>query len=101
MTHDQILLLFFGLPLAVLGMGIRRSTGGGAFLLMLLGAVLVLVYAVGVDAVLQYFNLAPEPPGTAARGLVRGFGPIAWGAGMLGALGAALLRHRGAGSLTS
>ncbi len=100
MTHDQIFLLFFGLPLAVLGMGIRRSTGSGAFLFMLLGALLVSVWALGLDAALQQVDLAPDPPGTAARGLLRGFGPMAWGTGMLGALGAALLRHRGHGSPT-
>lgn len=101
MTQDQILLLFFGLPLAVLGVGIRRSVGGVAFLLVLLVSLLATAYAVGLDAVLQSEGLVSPAPGAAARGLVRGFGPMAWGACLLGALGAALLRHRGAGSVSS
>jgi hypothetical protein len=98
LTNDQLLLLFFGLPLAILGMGLRRALGSQGFLLMLLAATVAAAYCVLVETGLRHLGHGLPLPGEAARGLVRGFGPFALGTALIGALGGVMVRFRGHGS---
>jgi uncharacterized membrane protein YbhN (UPF0104 family) len=99
MTNDQLLLLFFGMPLAILGMGLRRALGPRGLLLMLLAAAATAIYGLLLQAGLQRLGHGLPLPGLAARGMIRGFGPFCLGISLIGALGGVMMRFRGQGSL--
>jgi hypothetical protein len=101
MTDHQLLLLFFGLPLAILGMGLRRALGWRALFLLILVSGGVAIYAVLLEAGLRAAGIGLPLAGAAARGIVLGFGPYAIGAALLGGLGGVLLRFQGRGATPS
>lgn len=99
MSAAQILLLFFGLPLAILVMGLRRAIGAGRMLVLVLGAGALGTYGLLLKMVTSRTGgstWAPVPDDlpAPARELV-------WigAAALLGMLGAALVRFRGQGSM--
>ncbi len=108
MSSNQILLMFFGLPLAILGVGMRRTIGSRATLYLLLVSTGLAVYAVLVESVLRAaghglpipmraFGEVPAPAPSVvdlARHLF-GFSLVAV---LLGVFGGALVRYRGRGS---
>ena len=100
MTPYRLLLLFFGIPLSVLTMGLRRAIGARAMALIFLGANAVALYAVGMETLLHHFGLAFPLPSMqvdgfhASRDLFRLVGPIAVAGAWLGTLGCVLVRTR-------
>jgi hypothetical protein len=99
LSDAQLLLLFFGLPLVILGMGLRRATGNKGFLLVLLTASLVAVYAGLLEAGLRAAGHGLPLPGARTAGLSRGFGLYALSASILGALGGIMMRYRTRGTI--
>ena len=97
MTTDQLLLLFFGIPLSILGMGLRRALGGRGILLLFFSGTAAGLYALLLEAFLHRLGHGLPLPGPPAQGLVHGYGLFALGGGLLGALGAVLVRFRGQG----
>ena len=57
MSFDQITLVFYGLPIAVLAMGLRRSLGLRGTLLVGLAAAVVTLYGVLLDAGLRRYGI--------------------------------------------
>ena len=97
MTTDQLLLLFFGIPLSVLGMGLRRALKGRGILLLLFSGTAAGIYALLLESFLHHIGHGLPLPGTPTQGLVHGYGLFALGGGLIGALGAVLVRFRGQG----
>jgi hypothetical protein len=100
-TDDQLLLMFFGVPLAVLGIGLRRALGNLALLAVILVSGALAAYAILLEWSLRLIGYGLPLPGVRAQGLVRGFGPFCIGATLLGALAGVLLRYQGRGSTSS
>jgi hypothetical protein len=96
MTHDQILLLFFGLPLAILGLGLRRALGR-KMLLVLLGGAVAGVFGLVLETALVRAGHGLALPLAPGQSLGRSEGLFCLAAALLGALGAVLLRYRGRG----
>lgn len=99
MTSDKLLLLFFGLPLAILGMGMRRALGLRGFGSMLFGSMAVGAYGILLEIVLRRSGHGLPLPASAAGDFLRGFGLFALGGALLGSLGGILVRFRGHGAL--
>ncbi len=98
MTAAQILMLFLGLPLAILAMGLRRALGGRRFLILVLCAAGIALYDLLVGQILTRLGVeawsfvGDDPAGR--RQTFLAVGGCAW----LGMLAAVLLRFRGRGS---
>jgi hypothetical protein len=99
MSDAQLLLMFFGLPLAILGVGLRRALGNLALLFVVLVSTVVTGYAVLLEFWLGAAGHGLPLPGLRAHGLVRGFGPFCLGAVLLGALAGILIRYQGRGAV--
>lgn len=97
LTTIQLLVLFFGLPLSILGAGLRRALGGRGVLLLLLCGTVAGAYDLALEAVLHRLGHGLPLPVLHGEGIVRGFGLFAIGAGLVGGLGGALVRFRGRG----
>ena len=97
MSSDQILLLFFGLPLAILGMGLRRALGRN-FVLILLAGSAAAAYGLILETYLSRMGRGLPLPVSPQESIARGFGLYCLGAALLGALAGTLLRYRGRGS---
>jgi len=97
MSSDQILLLFFGLPLAILGVGLRRALGPRILLVLLAGAAAA-CYALILETALLRSGRGLPLPMIPGGSVARAFGLYCLAAGILGALAATLLRLRGKGS---
>ena len=97
MTTEQLLLLFFGLPLSILGMGLRRALGARGYLLMLLGATAAAAYDLVLEDALRRYGHGLPIPDPFGRGMLRAFGLFVLGGALLGALGGVLVRYRGRG----
>jgi hypothetical protein len=97
MTSDQILLLFFGLPLAILGLGLRRALGRRLPLVLIAGMTAGF-YGLLLETVLRRLGHGLPLPLLPGQSLARGFGLFGLAAGLLGALGGVLLRYRGRGA---
>ena len=107
MTFDQLALVFFGIPLAVMALGLRRSLGPRGIVLVLIAALIVTVYAgfletslrrIGADLPVpaREFVSAPADPGR--RGAVSRMGLLHLSGALLGSLSGVLIRFRGEGS---
>jgi hypothetical protein len=97
MTADQVLLLFFGLPLAILGLGLRRALGRRLPLLLLAGTAAA-AYGLVLETALHRLGHGLPLPVLGGQTMARGFGLFCLAAGILGALAGALLRYRGRGA---
>ena len=97
MSKEELLLLFFGMPLSILGLGLRRTLKGPGTLLLLFIGTVAGVYALALEGALHRLGHGLPLP-AAGEGLIRGFGPFALSGGLVGGLGAALVRYRGRGS---
>jgi hypothetical protein len=94
MTSDQLLMLFFGLPLGVLAMGLRRGLGGRGSLLLVPVCLLVALYGFGLERVAHAWGLGLPAPVRPGSGPVRAFLPFCVAAVLVGAYGAAMVRLR-------
>ena len=100
MTPYKLILLFFGLPLSVLTLGLRRGLGTRALALLFLGANGVALYALAVEAMLRQFGWGLPLPSMetdgfhASRDFLRLFGPTVLAGAWLGTLGGVLVRLR-------
>jgi hypothetical protein len=106
LTFAQIVALFYGLPLAVLGLGIRRSLGAKGIAAVLGSALVVGVYGTLLECGLHWTGHGLAVPRAGSSGelalmyfALRRVLPIYLGGALLGALTGALMRHRGEGSL--
>ena len=97
MTSEQLLLLFFGIPLSILGMGLRRALGPRGILLLLISGTAAGIYALFLEAILRRMGHGLPLPGRPGQGLAHAWGLFALGGGLVGALGGALVRYRGRG----
>ena len=98
-TSDHIFFLFLGLPLSILGMGLRRALGAKRMGLLLLGASFVAIYDLLLEAGLRRIGHGFPLPAAGGAGMLRGLGLFTLGGALLGALGGVLMRFRGRGSL--
>lgn len=94
MTSDQLLMLFFGLPLAVLSMGLRRGLGTRGSLLLLPVCLLVAAYGFGLEWAARALGHGLPMPVRAGSGSARAFAPFCLAAVLVGAYGASLVRLR-------
>jgi hypothetical protein len=90
----QILALFFGLPLAIFGLGLRRAIGTGRMLSLVLASSAVGAYALLVEWALRRAGVGLPVPAHPGWGWGRVLFPFCAGAAFLGALGVVLVRFR-------
>ena len=90
----QIFALFFGIPLAILGLGLRHAIGTRRMLALLLLSSAVGLYGLLVESVLRMFGVDLPAPTHASWGSARVFLPFCVASAILGAFGVVLVRFR-------
>ncbi len=98
MTADQLALLYFGLPLAVLGIGLRHGMGTRSSLLVVPLCLLVAGYGLGVEWMARQLGLDLPAPVRVGNGPTRSLAPFVVFSVLLGAYGAAMVRFRRRGN---
>jgi hypothetical protein len=93
----QILLLFFGLPVAVLGLGLRRAVGAARMLGLVLASSAVGAYALVAEWAARHADPVLPAPLHPGWDWPRTLFPFCVAAALLGGLGVVLIRFRAGG----
>lgn len=90
----QIYFIFFGLPLVILGLGMRRAIGAPRMLLLILVSTVIGLYGLLAEMIAAALGHGLPVPTHAAWGRARMLLPVCVAAAILGALGVVLIRCR-------
>lgn len=94
MDAPRIYLLFFGLPLAILGLGLRRAVGSARMLALVALSAAVGLYGLLAEEVMQRIGHGLPAPLHESWSRAHALLPLCVGAALLGALGVVLVRFR-------
>jgi len=98
LSVHEVTLLLLGIPVSVLGIGLRRAMGVRGQVLLIGAAIAAGLYGALVQQLLGTLGAEPGLRAATLRETVRDFSPAMAGGVLIGGLGAVLLRFRGRGA---